>query len=139
MDVSQIRTAEEHRFDKAVKIPATAYEGWVYWEDHGDNEGFFASMKELQKYCEREEIAPPAYVWACNPMGLSIRASTVIDDALADHHENAGTAISREARDELQALLDVWCAKQTVQTWFEDSTRAVVLDQSPPGKSPSTT
>lgn len=119
--------SENERFEKAEKVLAKDYEGWVFWEDRGDNEGFFASVAEIRRYCEREEIELPSYVYACNPTSIAMRAEWIIDDALADHHENAKNAISCEAIVELQAALDAWCAKQTVRTWFQNMDRVVLL------------
>lgn len=118
--------SEIERFEKAEKIQAKDYKGWVFWEDHGDNEGFFSSVAELRTYCNDVGVEPPPYVYACKAMLLSMNAEWIIEDALEEHHENARDSISKEAEDELQSLLNAWCAKQTVRTWFQDTTRVVL-------------
>lgn len=121
-------SAEKERYDRAEKIAPDAYEGWVFWEDHGDDEGYFVSVAGLLSWCKGYAVQPPAYVFACIPMTMSMNAEWIIQDALEEHHEDAGDSISQESRDELQALLDAWCKKQTVKTWFVDRQRVVILD-----------
>lgn len=67
--------AEAARFEKAEKIPAENYDGWVYL-DAGDK--FFESVADLQDYLHWEhadnaeaehadnaEAERPTYAWAC--------------------------------------------------------------------------
>ncbi len=114
---------EAAAFEKAVKIPAKDYDGPVTV----NGEKFFACVEDL--IGEYEEGEEPEYVWACRIARLVFDASDLIDFVLEsqEHHEDARDSIADGDVKELQALLNTWVAKQTVETWWEDRTRAVIL------------
>ena len=61
------RAQEEDMFNKAQKIPATKYGGWVYVGGfYGE---FFGSVDEFLEEWENETDGDvPKYIWACKPV-----------------------------------------------------------------------
>ena len=119
---------DRETFDKATKIDAKDYTGWVScslcWN------GYFKSVDEVIVYCAENDLPRPKFVWACTSTPLKLDASDIIDAALEDHHEDARDNISDADEQRLQAFLDEWTAAQGIVSWSEDNTRAVML---PPG------
>lgn len=126
-----VKQAEEDRdrdaFDKATKVNAADYDGWVSWSDHGPNEGYFASVDDLLTYCEDEGCTLPAYVWGCSELPFHMSAERAIEDALDEHYEEARHKIADTEVERLQAFLDEWCEKQEVKSYFEDRGTAVMI------------
>ncbi len=128
--------SEKSRFEKAQKIPAAEYTGWVYWEGHGYNEGFFESLAELIDYCdygergeregERNKIPLPEYVWACKVMTFKLDADRIIEDAYEEAHE--GAADNLKMVDELEAFCKEFNeANKDNVTYYVDDGRVVML------------
>lgn len=126
---------ERGAFERAEKVPACEYKGWVSWDGatvssrSGTTEGYFRSVDELIEACAEDGEELPAFVWATTETHLSLDADNILESALEEHHEEARAGISREAERDLQALLDVWVARTDtkVTTYMEDRSRAVVL------------
>ena len=123
---------EQQAFAAAEKITPEAYgDGMVYLDTQERRASdYFASVAEALEWCEADGRPRPAYVWACTTMAFSMDAESVIDAALDEHHEDARDHINDEKG--LQALLDAWCATQHVISYFEDSTRAIVIPPADP-------
>ncbi len=117
----------QEEFDKATKINANDYTGWVSWPVHGDNDGYFRSVDALLEHCANHEIKAPAFVWACTAEHLHINAAAILEDALEEHFEDAGDSITATELERLQTFLDEWTAAQRITSWHEDRTRAVML------------
>ena len=120
---------ERERFEKAEKVAAKDYEGWVYSDVDPTHygEGYYAGIEELDQHCESRGIAMPAYVWACDKTVAHSRADDVIEQALSEHHSDAGDQINSAQVDALQDVLDEWWADVPIVTWTMDYDRAVVL------------
>ena len=144
LDPNPLKTAEERialdavrAFERAKKIDATEYSGWVSWPGHGDD-GFFESVDELRKHCARQGMALPAFVWACTPEPLRLEANWILDQALLEHHDGARGEVSSSEELRLQKFLDEWCAAQGIVSWHEDRTRAVMLTVEPANRNNTT-
>jgi hypothetical protein len=120
------RTAQA--FEKAKKIDATNYTGWVSWPGQGDEaDGYFDSTESLRKHCANNALDLPAWVWACTPEPLEFNADWIVEQALQEHFEGARVSIAESEVGALQEFLDKWAAKQNIVSWHEDTTRAVML------------
>jgi len=77
-----------------------------------------------QSIC-REELR----VYGTQSLDLSIDASSIIEDACSDLHEDSMDNISDEDQNELQELLDKWCEnnKSGTTTYYADFKVGVVL------------
>ncbi len=117
----------------ATIIHAKDHTGWVYWENHGNREGFFKSIAAIEEYCAAHEVALPQIVVVCAPRKLSIDARWVIEMMVEDHHEDANEHISQAERQELQAILDGWCERTSVVS-YEPTTTNVLLWEERDGK-----
>lgn len=119
---------ELKRFEVAEKL--TEYDGPVYWEDREGSlgDGYFISLDEVLDYCEDNDFPKPAYVWACNPVELSINVENILEGAFQGHHEGARDMLEEGAEEELQSLIGTWCKKQNIKSWEVDYKRAVLLD-----------
>lgn len=87
------------------------YKEMMYSDSYPYNEGCFTDIEELIEYCNDEDIPLPEYVWSTQKIPLSIDASSIIESACEELHEDAYENITDE--DELQELLDNWCDKQS--------------------------
>jgi hypothetical protein len=133
LDPNPLATAErriaqeaERAFERATKVNAVDYSGWVSWPGHG-NDGFFESVDAVRKHCAQHGLALPPFVWACTREPLSLNADWILDDALQEHHDGARGEVSSDEERRLQKFLDEWCAAQEIVSWNEDRTRAVML------------
>jgi len=117
---------DREAFDKATKIDAKEYTGWVSWPGCGED-GFFKSVDALRKHCTEHELELPSFVWACTPDPMYLNEADILAAALEGHFDGALESISRAERERLQAFLDEWTAKQNIVSWHEDRTRAVIL------------
>ena len=115
---------ENEAFEKAEKVQAKDWDGPVVL--NGDR--FFSCVEDLLDDLDGED--DPKYVWACRKVGLGFDADDVINNALEsqEHHEDARDSITHGDVEELQALLTTWATKQRVETWWEDRTKAVILN-----------
>ena len=58
---------EKERFERAEKVSAKEWGGWVYLEDVGDNNGYFDSVGELLAHFEEEGLELPDYCYVAEP------------------------------------------------------------------------
>jgi len=121
-EVAREAAREARRFAAAEHIPASDYDGPVYWDGTG-NDGYSPSVADLLDWFADEETEPPAYVWACSVRHPSLDADDLLEHALDDHHEDCDL----DAVDELRAFVARWNAQQTDETWDVDVTCAVLL------------
>jgi len=124
----QEREARRDReaFEKATKIDAKDYDGWVSWPGRGQD-GFFESVDELRAHCVSGKLALPSFVWACTREPFKLDADHILDQALEEHHDGARGEVSSAEEQRLQTLLDEWTAKQNIVSWHEDRERVVML------------
>mgnify|MGYP001203851990 CR=1 FL=1 len=77
---------EQERFEKAVKL--TEWDGWVYVEGLGFQDGFFPDTDELREHCE-EGVDLPSYAWTCSSKPLvRVDADDILDDIFTDAQED---------------------------------------------------
>lgn len=76
---------EAEKFAKAEKL--SAWDGWVFWDGTGHNDGFFPSLEELEEHLECNDDLPlPAYVWTCNRIPF---VTSILDRTLNCISENS--------------------------------------------------
>lgn len=121
------RKAEEERAAKRLAearvIDESEYDGhMLYSEDHD------AYYPDVATYLDHEYDEPESHLWACREESLSLGAESIIENALTEHHEDARDELRDGAEADLQAMLDAWCAKQHVRTYFPDYSVAVRVE-----------
>jgi hypothetical protein len=125
------RAKEAENFEKAEKIAAKGYEGFVFCDGASHNDGYFESVEDFIDWAEDEYEDPsqcPVYVWACNShpprrVDLSDITSNLLDDMWEDADEYDLNGIP-----ELQAAIDAFNeANKTILIYETDYTRAVML------------
>lgn len=111
-------------------VTEAEYEGWVFWEDHGPNNGYFGSCAELREWCVMRGLAPPPRVTACDRCGLSLDAADVLRNELDAQNADDGACerIDDHAVAALQAYLDVWCDEHGPEWWECDPDTEVEID-----------
>lgn len=115
---------ERERFDAAVKIPASKYDGEQVYDPHRD-------AYEVDASDAFEDAEPPApYVYATTYRALHIDAEGVVENAAegGEHHDELADSIPQHMMDELQAFLDGWCKRTGEGSYFPDYSRAIVPD-----------
>ena len=134
-DEARIRESLAERVEKARKVPwaeaVGAYRHGFIVDTIGRDwdEVQFDSLEDLRDNCLRFGTPDPLIVHPLRSEGIKISAAHVIESALEDHHEEAADGLLPGAREELQALLDAWCAKQRVETLMPDRDVVVVLPE----------
>ncbi len=83
------------------------------------NDRYFEDMEAVLDHCDGRDIEVPEYLWVPEEMVLSIDADNIIGNALEDHYEDADDHITGAARKELQTLLDEWCGRQSIRSYYE--------------------
>lgn len=124
---------EKQRFEAAEKL--TEWDGPIYCESVGYNEGFFPSLGELYDYFEcpesfddPDEQKLPPYVYACNVIAFVHGDVGNFKGDLEGYEDWEGDTVGD---DELQAALDAWAEKNKgIVRWEPDYKRAVLLSKS---------
>jgi len=122
---------EARKFEAARKVLYADWKGGMLHSDRSDK--YFIGWQDYLDECENEEVEPERYLWDCLAMKLHMDAADVIENALSDHHEDANERISDEC--ELQKLLDEWCAKQDVTTFYPSANVVVLAPRKLEGES----
>ena len=103
------------------------YKEMIYSDSYPYNEGYFTDIEELIEYCNDEDIPLPEYVWSTQKIPLSLDASSIIESACEELHEDAYENITKE--DELQEFLDDWCNQQSgVDSYSVNYKYAIKID-----------
>ena len=125
------KRGQTEAFEKAEKIPASEYKGWVSVPGCDDEHGYFESVTELLSHCASTGQHAPVFVWACTPKPFRLDADAIVEQALEDHRECAKDNIPDEAIERLQLLLDGWTQATGIVSQYEDQTRAVMIGGAP--------
>lgn len=112
-------------YEKAEKL--VKWDGWVYCEGLGYDEGFFTSIDDLEEYCEDTKTDLPAWVLAVEEVHHAIDVDSVIETMLENAYEDAIDNLVDEQ--ELRDFIDAWNAKQTVTTYYPDYKRVVLVKE----------
>lgn len=127
---------EAEMFEKAEKINASDYSGPVFVENgpasrtmttDGDGD-YHESVTALLDACRDDGVEPPAFAWACTRDVPHTSADDVIKQALEEHYDGAGDALTPEHIDNLQEFLNRWWNESGVVTFRRDDQLAVVID-----------
>lgn len=125
---------DRENFRNVKKVSYKDYDGPVHVPDASTNEGFFSNVDEYLEWLEDNLGfegfgAIPEVVWTCRKSGLQMDAQDILENALENHHEEAGDNISNESEKELQEFLNAWCNKQGVESWDPNYDLGVELPQ----------
>ena len=123
--------AREHeRYTKAVKL--SEWDGWVYVEGLGFQDGFFAGTDELREHCEEEGVDLTCYAWVCK--GIPFAYAT-IERIVDDIEERAGGEFDMSRVDgvsELDIAIETFNLENSGLLAYEpDFTRCVLLERKP--------
>jgi hypothetical protein len=126
------REREAERFAKAEKV--TEWNGAIYSDGRGWNEGFFANVEDLEDWlaCEEEDDGSqpdrPEYVWTCDDKPFcQLEYDHIIENATQEAYEDwdAGN-ISGEK--ELKAAIEAFNeANKEHVSWEPNMKRALLL------------
>lgn len=94
-------------------------DGWLY---DSVRDRFFSDMDEALDWYKGNELVPPDAFALCEQEGMHISADDIVHSALEDHHEDSESEIDQAEIKRLQALLDEWCEKQGIVSWFPTTT-----------------
>lgn len=134
--------AERRRFEKAEKV--TSWDGPIYCEGLGYNEGFFESVEDLWDYLgdeeelETGERKAPEYVWTCDCKPIcSLDYDEIIENATQDAHEGwePDQLTGAEA---LKSALDAFNEANKEQVgWEPNFKKALLIEPQRATKEPS--
>ena len=123
---------EQALFDKAEKIPWHEYDGEMVYSERQE---YYPDVETMLDSEDDPPDDPPSWAWACTPwawactpLKMSFDAAELIQDKLEteEHHEEA--YVGDDGIKELQAFLDKWCEKHSVESYFPDYTRVVTCE-----------
>lgn len=114
----------KRKYEKVEKL--TKWDGWVYWEGHGCNDGYFSSLDELLEYCYDNEIDQPKWVFVCKKKDHKLNLSHAIDDMLDDAYDGAADRLVDVG--ELEDFIDRWNDKQDITTYYPDWSKVLLLE-----------
>jgi hypothetical protein len=92
--------------ENAVKLDS--WNGWVYWEGTGHNDGYFASLDEFLEWLDDEgKTERPEFVFACTEIPFKAPSlNHLIEMCADDMYEDAADDL--KGLEELQAALDAF-------------------------------
>ena len=122
---------ELDRFNKAEKIQANQYDGWVFCEGNGNN-GFSESVYELCEQCDDDGLDRPAYAWACRPKEfVKVCLSRVLEDICEDGYEDFDTD-DLKGLEELKAAVAAFEVANKMHVAYQpDYNRAILVPKRP--------
>ena len=118
---------EAKRMDDAAIVET--WDGWVYADGIGRE--YFEDVDGIYEAAAEDDVEVPEFAFCCSERKLHIDASNVLENALDDHHEDA---YDKCDVDELQELLDTYCKKQNVTTYYPDYSKKVRVREKVEGK-----
>lgn len=121
---------EQKRIDKAKKIPLSEYDGRLCVEDEFyEDVGEF--LDHLQDSVDIEDLVDGYMptLWAVRDIKFSMDAEGIIEQALEEHYEDAGSSITTKDISRLQRMLDKWCKDQDVQSYECDYDTVIVPEK----------
>lgn len=123
---------EKAKFDKAQKIPADEYDGWVYLDGTG-SEGYSDSVASFVERWEddHDENEPlPQFVWACRKQNFAkLDLDHVLYNIVEEAWEDFSIGKDLNGVDELSKALDAFnAANETVFSYYPDESVAVLLN-----------
>ena len=124
------RQREVERMDEAEKVDS--FDGWVYSDGHGHNEGYFDSVDDFAEWwedncCEGEPL--PEYVWTCRSERIIPDGERIMDDMLQAWLERGWDDMDESdlsGLDELKAAVEAFSkANEGVLAWHPNYKQAV--------------
>lgn len=112
-------------FSKAEKL--TEWDGWVYREGYGYNDGYFSSVDELLQYCEDEGEDPPEWVFVCSETKHELDTDNILENMLDDAYEGARDHLVDEK--ELYDFIEAWNKKQYVTSYYPDYKKVLIIEK----------
>lgn len=125
---------EADRFEKAKKITAAEWPGWVYREGCGGE--YFREVEDVieRMQDDSEGADPPRYVWAAKDVGVS---KVDIDDVVSNILDNGWEDMELSDLNgvaEMEAAIDAFNeANASIEVYLPDYSIAILLD--PPNES----
>jgi hypothetical protein len=117
------RAKEAKRFADAEKL--TAWDGPVFAEGIGPQDGFFETVDDLTEHCEDNGMSLPPYVWPCDKVPFAVVDFDDIVEAAAYEDFDAGD-LSGTA--ELKAAIEAFNeANKALCLWEPNYKKALVL------------
>jgi hypothetical protein len=122
------RLREAERMEKAEKVDG--WDGWVYCDGCGSNEGYFPSVDEFVEWWEDEhsDNPLPEFVWACKPLRIVPHGDDIMESLLIPWMENGWEGMDESdftGIDELAKAIEAFSdANKGVVSYSPDCKRA---------------
>lgn len=129
------KEARDRELASLAEIPLHegTYTGPVYYpflpngrSGQAVGEGYFKDLQDFVDVCVASGYKLPERVWTVELHRPVQWANDVIESALEEHHEDAGSEISAEDVEEFEEFLQQWWGKQKIETWEKGRTAVLV-------------
>ena len=128
---------EATRYEKAEKIAAADYDGWIFTESTGHNEGYFESVGEYLEWAEEENydldetdgdyIHPESYLWATNSSPCcALDLDGILENATQDTYEDFEID-SLKGLEELKNAIDKFNHSNKDKIAYEQNKKLVII------------
>lgn len=121
LDEENISQYWQEKLDKAVEIEESEVKTMLYCREF---DKYYSSVAECMEewedyYCHQFSLKErPQKLWVTTAIDLHIDAETVIEEACEDMYEDAIECIDETEQDELQEMLNKWCDRQGMTTYY---------------------
>ena len=115
----------QERYEKADKI--TEWDGWVYLDDMGYDDGFFESVDALIEYCIVTDTSIPKWAYTCVKERHLLDIDTALEMMVEEAFEGAFDYLVD--REELIAFVNEWNKKQDIVSYWPNFNCAVLIEE----------
>lgn len=126
---------EKEQFDKAEKLKEDDWDGPVYCEGYGYNDGYFADLNEFYDDVrddseDDDEFVTPKYVWTCDvSQSCHIDLDDILENSTQEAHEDFDYR-DLNGLDELRAAVDKFNGlNKDVVSWTPNFKKCVILNE----------
>lgn len=123
------KTKELRAFEKAKKLTPAEWDGPIF--DRHDR--FFMSLDDyFDHYYDdedfKEECRNGTWVWCASEIKFSPSTDLMVENALEEHHEDAGDRISTEHMKSLEDFVEKWAEEAGIISYEPDGKHCVLID-----------
>ena len=118
---------EKERFEKADKVLEKDWNGPVFTEATGWNDGYFQNIEEFRDYCEDDEFEMPSYVWACKELPILSGCAGGLIEKLTQFEGEYDYGGEFEGEKEFEEAVNKFLEKNKEKVYYEIDHSTVII------------